>query len=92
VPIVRTVVPVMAGVGRMRRSAFVAASLVGAVIWTDGLLLAGFWLGHLDFVRRNEGKIDYVILVVVLLGLVPAAVHYLQGRRRGGSRAGDVNE
>jgi membrane-associated protein len=81
VPIVRTVAPVMAGVGRMRRPSFVVASMVGALLWADGLLLAGYWLGHLSFVQRNEGKIDYVILAVVILGLVPAAVHYLQGRR-----------
>jgi membrane-associated protein len=86
VPIVRTVAPVMAGVGRMRWASFVAASIVGAILWADGLLLVGYWLGHLSFVQRNEGKIDYVILVVVLLGLVPAAVHYLQGRRRAKSR------
>jgi membrane-associated protein len=92
VPIVRTVVPVMAGVGRMRRVAFVVASAVGALLWTDGLLLAGYWLGHLSFVQRNEGKIDYVILVVVLLGLLPAAVHYVQGRRRSNSGAHDISE
>jgi membrane-associated protein len=92
VPIVRTVVPVMAGVGRMRRPPFVLASAVGAILWTDGLLLAGYWLGHLDFVRRNEGKIDYVILVVVLLGLIPAAVHYLQGRRQSKTSTPDVSE
>jgi membrane-associated protein len=92
VPIVRTVAPIMAGVGRMRWSLFVVASIVGGLIWTDGLLLAGYWLGHLDFVQRNEGKIDYVILVVVLLGLVPAAVHYVQGRRRARPRSRGLNE
>jgi membrane-associated protein len=92
VPIVRTIAPIMAGVGRMRWSLFVLASIVGGVIWTDGLLLAGYWLGHLDFVQRNEGKIDYVIVVVVLLGLIPAAIHYLQGRRRARPRSRRVNE
>ncbi len=86
VPVVRTVAPVMAGVGRMRWPTFAAASVLGGVVWSDGLLLAGYWLGHLAFVQRNEGKIDYVILVVVLLGLFPAALHYVQGRRRARSR------
>jgi membrane-associated protein len=92
VPIVRTVAPVMAGVGRMRWASFVAASIVGAILWADGLLLVGYWLGHLSFVQRNEGKIDYVILAVVVLGLIPAAVHYLQGRRRAKPRSGQVSE
>jgi membrane-associated protein len=92
VPIVRTVAPVMAGVGRMRRPSFVVASVVGAVLWADGLLLAGYWLGHLSFVQRNEGKIDYVILAVVVLGLIPAAVHYLQGRRAAKAQPGRVSD
>jgi uncharacterized membrane protein YhfC len=33
-------------------------------------------------VRSHKGWIDYAVLIVVILGLVPAAVHYWQGRRQ----------
>jgi membrane-associated protein len=82
VPIVRTVATVLAGVSRMRFATYALASAVGAIAWADGVLLAGYWLGHFRFVRANKGYIDYVVLAVVLLSLVPVGVHYLQSRRR----------
>lgn len=82
VPIVRTVATVMAGVGRMRFSVYAVYSAIGGLLWTDGILLLGHALGKIQFVRDNKGYIDYVVLAVVVLGLLPVAVHFWQGRRR----------
>ncbi len=82
VPIVRTVATVMAGVGRMRFSLYALYSIVGAVLWADGVLLLGHQLGKIKFVQDNKGYIDYAVIAVVVLSLVPASVHYLQSRRR----------
>lgn len=81
VPIVRTVATVMAGVGRMRFAIYLLYSVIGGVLWTDGVLLLGDWLGHNAFVQRNKGYIDYAVIVVVIVGLLPAAVHYVRSRR-----------
>ncbi|SHG28335.1 membrane-associated protein [Jatrophihabitans endophyticus] len=82
VPVVRTVATVMAGVGRMRFALYALYSAVGGLLWTDGILLLGHALGKIDFVRRNKGYIDYVVLAVVVIGLLPVLVHLWQGRRR----------
>ncbi|MEO9137716.1 MAG: VTT domain-containing protein [Jatrophihabitans sp.] len=82
VPIVRTVATVMAGVGKMRFSVYALYSAIGGVLWADGVLLLGHQLGKINFVRENKGYIDYVVIAVVLLGLIPVAVHLWQGRRR----------
>jgi membrane-associated protein len=82
VPIVRTIATVMAGVGRMRFVLFAVYSLIGGIVWSDGVLLLGHALGHIGFVRAHKGWIDYLVILVVVLGLVPVAVHYAQGRRR----------
>jgi membrane-associated protein len=82
VPIVRTVATVMAGVGRMRFSLYVLYSVIGAILWTDGVLLLGRALGNVEWVRAHKGWIDGLVVVVVVAGLVPAAVHYWQGRTR----------
>jgi membrane-associated protein len=81
VPIVRTVAPVMAGVSRMRFPRFGLASVLGGVVWTDGVLLAGYWLGRFKFVRDNKGYIDAAVVVMVVISLVPTAVHLLRTRR-----------
>ena len=82
VPIVRTVATVMAGTGKMRFSLYAVVSIIGGIIWTDGVLLAGYGLGHVKFVQDHKSYIDYAVIAVVVLSLVPAALHYLQGRRR----------
>jgi membrane-associated protein len=82
VPIVRTVATVMAGTAKMRFSVYATASIIGGIIWADGVLLAGYGLGHVKFVQDHKSYIDYAVIAVVVLSLVPAALHYLQGRRR----------
>jgi len=82
VPIVRTVATVMAGVGRMRFSLYALYSVVGGIVWTDGVLLLGHALGKVEWVRAHRGWIDALVIVVVVLGLIPAAIHYWQGRSR----------
>jgi membrane-associated protein len=82
VPIVRTVATVMAGVARMRFSAYALYSVIGAVLWSDGVLLLGHQLGKIKFVQDNKGYVDYAVIAVVILSLLPAALHYAQARRR----------
>jgi membrane-associated protein len=82
VPVVRTVATVMAGVGRMRFSLYVLYSTIGGILWADGILLLGHQLGKVKFVRDHKGYIDYLVVAVVVLGLVPVAVHYWQSRSR----------
>jgi membrane-associated protein len=82
VPIVRTVATVMAGVGRMRFALYALYSTIGGVVWADGVLLLGRELGKIKFVQQNKGYIDYLVIGVVVLSLIPAAVHYWQGRRQ----------
>jgi membrane-associated protein len=82
VPIVRTVATVMAGVGRMRFRLYAVYSLIGGVVWTVGVLLAGYWLGHIAYVRDHvEPLIDPVLVGIVALSLVPFAVHWVRTRK-----------
>jgi membrane-associated protein len=82
VPIVRTVATVMAGVGRMRFARYALYSTIGGIVWADGVLLLGDQLGKIKFVQDNKGYIDYAVIAVVVLSLLPAGFHYWQGRRR----------
>ncbi|MEP7019251.1 MAG: DedA family protein [Pseudonocardiales bacterium] len=86
VPIVRTVATVMAGVGRMRFSLYAVYSILGGVIWADGVLLLGRQLGKIKFVQDHKGYIDYAVIGVVVLSLLPAAIHFARSR---GKRPGD---
>jgi membrane-associated protein len=85
VPIVRTFATVMAGASRMRFATYVTYSVIGGVLWGVGVVAAGYWLGHIPFVRDTvEPLIEPIIIGVVLLSLVPAAVELMRSRRRRG--------
>jgi membrane-associated protein len=79
VPIVRTFAPVMAGVGRMRYRTFVTYNLVGAIGWGVGVTLLGYWLGGFAFVEQN---IEFILIGIVAISVVPVALEVLRARRR----------
>jgi membrane-associated protein len=81
VPVVRTLVPAVAGMGQMPRRRFTAYNLAGGLVWAVGMLLAGFFLGGIPFIAAH---IELLALAVVAASLVPAGVAVLRHR---GSRA-----
>ncbi len=82
VPIVRTVATVLAGVGRMRFGLYALYSVIGGIVWTDGMLLLGRALGHIRFVRNTIApKIDLILIAVVVLSILPTVLHWFRSRR-----------
>ncbi|MGO4600170.1 DedA family protein [Terrabacter sp. 2RAF25] len=90
VPIVRTFITVVAGIGRMERRRFFAWSAVGAVAWVVGVTLLGFFLGQaFPGLTKN---IEYAILAIVLVSLLPMGYEFLKHRREAKAVATEVGE
>lgn len=85
VPVVRTFVTVVAGIGRLDRRRFLLWSFVGAVLWATGITCLGYALGTVAFLQRN---IEVVLLVLVLVSLVPAVVEWRRHRPSGPEESG----
>ncbi len=68
VPIVRTFVPFVAGVGRMHYGRFITYNVVGGFIWIYFFLYAGYWFGGLPFIQRN---FKLVILAIIIISVLP---------------------
>jgi membrane-associated protein len=79
VPIVRTFITVVAGVGRMERRHFFLWSGVGAVLWAVGVTLAGYFLGQ-TFPGLKD-HLEMVILLIVAVSVLPMVYEYLKHRR-----------
>jgi len=77
VPIVRTFITVMAGVGTMSFRRFMIYSAVGGLLWAVGVTLLGYYLGSIPFVADN---VEVMILAFVAIAVVPVAVEYLRER------------
>jgi len=71
VPIVRTYVPFVAGLGTMPYARFLAFSAGGALLWTSSLSLAGYWFGNLPVVREN---LALALALVVGVSVLPMAL------------------
>ena len=80
VPIVRTYVPFVAGIGTMSYARFLGFSVVGALLWVVSLCLAGYWFGNIPLVKDNLGV---VIVIIIAISLTPIAVEFLRERRSG---------
>jgi membrane-associated protein len=68
VPIVRTFVPFVAGIGRMQYGRFIAYNVLGGFIWIYFFLYAGYWFGGLPFIQRN---FKLVILAIIIISVLP---------------------
>lgn len=77
-PIIRTFAPVVAGMGGMRYSRFVAYNAAGGVAWVWSMLLIGYFLGR--YVPGIAQHIELVIVVVVVLSVLPAVIGHLRTR------------
>jgi membrane-associated protein len=77
VPIVRTYVPFVAGVGEMPYLRYLAYCLLGALLWVGSLCLAGYFFGNIPAVKNN---LTAVILAIVLVSVSPGIVAWLRAR------------
>src|SRR5436190_5718877 len=81
IPVVRTYVPFVAGIGAMPYVRFLSFSVVGALIWVLSLCTVGYFFGNLPIVKNN---LTVVIIGIVLLSISPGIVAWVRSRRSAG--------
>jgi membrane-associated protein len=72
-PIIRTIAPFVAGVGRMPFVRYSLYNIVGGVTWIVIFLFAGFMLGNVPFFRDHFSLIGIGIIVVSIIPPIIAA-------------------
>jgi membrane-associated protein len=83
-PVIRTFVPFVAGIGSMRYRRFFTFNVLGGVAWILLLVLGGYALGNVPFVKDNFTTVVYAIIIISLL---PAAYEFLHQRHYGRLRS-----
>jgi membrane-associated protein len=78
-PIVRTFVPVVAGVAAMDWRAFTAYNVLGGLLWIWSMLFVGYFLGR--YVPGIGEHIEVVILVIVFLSILPGIIGWMRRQR-----------
>jgi len=84
VPIVRTFIPVIAGIAKMPYSKFLVYNVAGGVLWILSMGLTGYFLG--EFAAAHgfplEKHLEKVIIIVVFLSILPGLISVLRERSK----------
>jgi membrane-associated protein len=79
-PLVRTFVPVIAGVAGMRYRDFAIFNIIGGAAWVISMTVLGYTLG-LTFPSVVK-HIELLIIVIVFLSILPGIIEYVSAKRR----------
>ncbi len=78
VPIVRTIAPILAGVGSMTYKKFLSYNLFGGLLWGGGMVSLGFFLGSL--IPNSDKYVLPLSLVIVVISFLPIFINLLRNR------------
>jgi len=77
-PIVRTYIPFVAGLGAMEPARFTMFNVVGAVLWVGSLCYAGFFFGNIPWIK---GNLTLIIVGIIVVSLVPVVWAWVKSRK-----------
>ncbi|MEZ5184868.1 MAG: VTT domain-containing protein [Candidatus Nanopelagicales bacterium] len=84
VPIVRTFITAMAGVGRMNFRTYIVYSTIGGILWGAGVTVLGYLLGNVPFVKDH---IELILIGVVGVSVLPIVFEYWRHKREAAALA-----
>lgn len=79
VPIVRTIAPILAGVGTMKYSRFLSYNALGGFLWGAGMVSLGYFLGSI--IPNSERYIFPLSLVIIVISFLPILLEFIRGKR-----------
>lgn len=79
IPIVRTFITAVAGVGRMDMRRYLTYSAIGGIIWAGGVTVLGYYLGRIPWISRN---LEIVLILIVLVSIIPMIIEWWRHRSR----------
>ncbi len=74
-PIFRTFVPFVAGIGRMVYTRFMTYSALGSFFWINSFIFGGYFFGNVPIVKNN---LTFFILGIVLISIIPGIVQFMR--------------
>lgn len=78
VPVVRTITPFVAGIGKMDyRSKFFPFDIFGGFLWITSMTIAGYFLGQIEFIQKH---FEAVVLVIIVLSILPMIIAALRAK------------
>ncbi|MFC5907867.1 DedA family protein [Streptacidiphilus monticola] len=89
IPVVRTVLNPMAGALNVPVRTFTLWQVVGGLLWSVGVTLAGYALG--SSIPSIDKYLLPIIALIVVISVIPIGLELLRARRRGAEAAADAD-
>lgn len=80
VPIIRTFVPIVAGISKMTYRQFLPYNLLGALVWTSSFTYLGYFAG--SALHRAGVNVELAAIIIILLSISPMLYHALKEPKR----------
>ncbi|MBI2415012.1 VTT domain-containing protein [candidate division WWE3 bacterium] len=74
VPVVRTFVPIVAGIGHMNRAVFMLYNFLGGTLWVFGVGFAGYFLG--SFIPGVDKYLLPIVMGIILFSILPPIIEF----------------
>jgi len=79
IPIIRTFVPFVAGIGKMKYSKFITYNFFGGFLWVTLMLGLGYFFGSLPFIKDH---FSVVTIAIIVISVIPAIVTFFSERAK----------
>ena len=83
-PIIRTIAPFVAGVGKMPFSRYSLYNIIGGASWIILFLFAGYELGNIPFLKEH---ISLLGIIIIILSIIPPIFAAIKSKRNKKAKA-----
>ena len=82
IPVIRAIVPLIAGIAKMNRLEFWKFNIISVSLWVLLITLIGYELGHLLFIKLYFGWIIMAVSVFSLSSITILGIHQQFGKEK----------
>ena len=76
-PIIRTIVPFVVGMGRLNYKKFITFNALGGITWVTLFLCLGYFFGNIPFVAEH---FSLIIIAMVFISIIPIIYAFIKGK------------
>ena len=76
-PIIRTIVPFVVGIGQLHYPKFIKFNALGGIIWVTLFIIIGYLFGNIPAVKDH---FTLIILAIIFLSLLPIMIAFIKNK------------
>jgi membrane-associated protein len=76
IPVIRTFVPFVAGIGKMKYRHFLMYNVLGGIVWVCLFLISGYFFGSIPWVKDN---LSLIVIAIIVVSFIPVFYKGIKG-------------